>query len=134
MRMSRVLLAGVAVAGAVATTSAFTANNTFTGLDNNVAGYGELTASGVNVSNIAYTPAALDATKLDKVEFTVDRDTTSMSAVMTLTNGGSATATNSASTCVSTATAGPTYKITCDITTDVAIAGFDKTALTVTSN
>ena len=134
MRMSRVLLAGVAVAGAVATTSAFTANNTFTGLDNSVAGYGEMVASGVNVSNIAYSPAALDATKLDKVVFTVDRDTTSMSAVMTLTNGGGATATDSSSTCLSTAAAGPVYKISCDVTTDIAITSFDKTALTVTSN
>jgi hypothetical protein len=134
MRMSRVLLAGVAVAGAAVTTTAFTNSNTFNTLDNSVAGYGEIAASGVNVSNIAYTPASLDATKLDKVVFTVDRDTTSMAAVMTLTNGGNATATDSTSVCTSTSTAGPVYKISCDITTDLAITGFDKTALTVTSN
>ena len=134
MRMSRVLLVGVAVAGAAVTTSAFTNSNTFTGLDNSVAGYGEVAASGVNVTNIAYTPTALDATKLDKVAFTVDRDTTTMSAVMTLTNAGAATSTDSSSTCLSTAAAGPVYKITCDITTDIAITSFDKTALTVTSN
>ena len=87
MRKSRVLLAGVAVAAAAITTSAFTASNTFTGLDNNVAGYGEVTAAGVNVSNIAYSPAALDATKLHSVVFTVDKDTTTMAAVMTLSLG-----------------------------------------------
>ena len=134
MRKSRVLLAGVAVAAAGVTTSAFTNSNTFTGLDNNVAGYGEMTASGVNVSNIAYHPAALDATMLHRVVFTVDQNTTTMSAIMTLTSGGGATATPSASTCTSSAAAGPVYKITCDLTADVAITAFDKTALTVTSN
>jgi hypothetical protein len=134
MRKSRLLLSGVAVAAAAAASSAFTASNTFNTLDNNVAGYGEMVASGVNVSNIAYAPAALDASKLHSVVFTVDKDTTSMSAVMTLTSGGAATATNSASSCLSTATAGPVYKITCDLTADVAFTAFDKTALTVTSN
>ena len=133
MRMSRVLLAGVAVAGAVATTSAFTASNTFTGLDNNVAGYGEVAATGVNVSNIASNPAPADATKLRSVVFTVDQDTTSMAAKMTLTLAGSATA-GSASTCVSAVAAGPVYSITCTLTADVAFTAFDKTALTVTSN
>ncbi len=133
MRMSRVLLVGVAVAGAAVTTSAFTASNTFTAVDNNVAGYGELAVSGVAVSNIAYTPAALDATKLHSVAFTVDKDTTSMSAVMTLSSGGTVTA-GSASTCTSTTAAGPVYKITCTLTADVAFTAFDKTALTVTSN
>ena len=77
MRMSRVLLAGVAVAGAVATTSAFTASNTITGGDD-TAGYGEVTVSGVAVSNVAYTPLSSNAAKLDNVIFTVAEDTTDM--------------------------------------------------------
>jgi hypothetical protein len=133
MRKSRVLLAGVAVAAAGVTTSAFTASNTFTpGLDN-VAGYGELAATGVAVSNIAYHPATLDATKLHNVVFTVDQDTTTMAARMTLTLAG-VVAGSSASTCVSTAAAGPVYTINCTLTADVLFASFDKTGLTVTSS
>ena len=130
MRKSRVLLAGVAIAAAGAATSAFTAGNTSEDLDNNVAGYGQLDVSGVNVSNIAYTPAS-DASLLDKVVFTVDMDVTSMSSRMTLSSGS--TALNSPSTCTP-ATSGAIYTISCDLTTDVAFEAFDKTALTVTSN
>jgi len=132
MRKSRVLLAGVAVAAAGAATSAFTAGNNFGTVDNNVAGYGELVTTGVAVSNIAYAPAVADATKLHSVVFTVDQDTTSMAARMTLTHTGTVV-TGSASTCVSSAAAG-VFKITCTLTADIAIVDFDKTALTVTSN
>jgi hypothetical protein len=133
MRMSRVLLVGVAVAGAAVTTSAFTASNTFTAVDNNVAGYGELVVSGAIVTNIAYTPAA-DATKLASVVFTSDENITGTSATMILTNGGSAVAA-SASTCVVGAwNAGTTSQpITCTLTTPVAFVDFDKTGLTVVS-
>ena len=133
MRKSRVLLAGVAVAAAAAATSAFTSSNTFTGLDNNVAGYGEVVATGVNVSNIAYTASTTDAAKLHSVTFTVDKDTTGtapagMTSKMTLYSGTSALI--NASTCVPTATT-----ITCTFdSTDVDFAAFNKTALTVTSN
>ncbi|MGY1721131.1 MULTISPECIES: hypothetical protein [unclassified Blastococcus] len=133
MRLSRVLLAGVAVAGVAATTSAFTASNNFSGVDNNVAGYGELTATGVAVSNIAYNPAA-DATKLASVVFTVGQDTSTMDAVMTLTSGDpDVVAPGSASTCVYSAS-GTTHLITCTLTTPVDFTSFDKTGLTVTSN
>jgi hypothetical protein len=128
MRMSRVLLAGVAVAAAGVTTSAFTASNTFTPGMDNVAGYGELTASGVAVTNIAYNPAT-DASKLQSVVFTVDTDTTTMAAKMTLTLSGAATATSSASVCSSTPTT-----ITCILTTPVAFQAFNMTGLTVTSS
>lgn len=131
MRLSRVLLAGVAVAGVAATTSAFTANNTFT-VDNNVAGYGELTATGVGVTNIAYNPVTSDASRLQSVVFTVDQDTTSMSARMTLSASGTPVAGGS-STCVY-ALDGTAHKITCTLGTPVLITSFDRTALTVTSN
>ena len=132
MRKSRVLLAGVAVAGAAVTTSAFTNTNTLSP-DNNVAGYGELAVSGVTVSNIAYNPLSSDATKLQSVVFTVDRDTTSMSSVMTLTFAGSVVS-GSTSTCASSVAAGPVYRITCTITAPIDIEDFDRTGLTVTSN
>jgi hypothetical protein len=67
MRKSRVLLAGVAVAAAGAATSAFTAGNTFApGVDGTVAGYGEATVSGANITAIDYNRAA-DQTLLASV-------------------------------------------------------------------
>ena len=129
MRKSRVLLAGVAVAAAAAATSAFTSSNTFT-VDNNVAGYGEMVASGVTVTNVAYAPATNDATKLHSVTFTVDKDTTSMAARMTLLSATSVVVADvSNPDCTSTATT-----ITCNLTTDLAFTAFTKTGLTVTSN
>jgi hypothetical protein len=133
MRKSRVLLAGVAVAAAGVTTSAFTAGNTFTAVDNNVAGYGELVATGVAVSNIAYTPAVSDASKLHVVVFTVDQDTSSMSAKMTLALGTTATPA-SASTCGYALSGGSVHQITCTLAADVPFTAFDKTGLTVVSN
>ena len=73
MRKSRVLLAGVAVAAAGVATSAFTASNDFTGLDNNVAGYGQVAVTGADVTNIAYTPAARTSASCDRVVFTSTR-------------------------------------------------------------
>src|SRR3954447_22919793 len=124
MRKSRVLLAGVAVAAAAAATSAFTAGNTFNSLDNNVAGYGDVTATGVNVSNIAYNPAVPDAAKLYSVVFTVDTDTSppGMTAKMTLYSGTTVVSSAANSTCVST-----TSTITCTLAPDILIASFDKT-------
>ncbi|MGY1803049.1 hypothetical protein ACI78T_07195 [Blastococcus sp. SYSU D00922] len=134
MRKSRVLLAGVAVAAAAVTTSAFTAGNTFTGLDNNVAGYGEVTATGVNVNNIAYTPTTADSGRLQSVAFTVDQAVASpgMSARVTLYNGTTPIA-NGANTCVYTMPASD-HILTCTFTTPPLISSFDKTSLTVTSN
>jgi hypothetical protein len=131
MRKSRVLLAGVAVAAAGAATSAFTASNDFTAVDNNVAGYGELAVTGVGVTNIAYTPSTSDAAKLHVVVFTVDTDTTApnMSAKMTLYSGASVASAPTNSPCVSTTTT-----VTCTLSTDLLFTGFNKTGLTVTSN
>ena len=134
MRMSRVLLVGVAVAGAAATTSAFTAGNNFSTVDNNVAGYGELTATGVAVSNIAYTPTTADAGRLQSVAFTVDQAVASpgMSARMTLYNGTTPIA-SGANTC-GYAVIGSDHVVTCTMTSPPLISSFDKTSLTVTSN
>lgn len=134
MRKSRVLLAGVAVAAAAAGTSAFTNSNDFTGVDNNVAGFGHMTASGVAVTNVHYDTGT-DISKIHDVVFTVDKDTASMTDVMTLSSGSTSTTpvAGSASSCVSGGT-GPTYTITCSLTTDLDITAFDNTNLTVTSN
>ncbi|WP_346621017.1 hypothetical protein [Blastococcus montanus] len=134
MRKSRVLLAGVAVAAAGVTTSAFTAGNDFTAVDNNVAGYGELIATGVAVSNIAYTPTTADSGRLQSVAFTVDQAVASpgMSARMTLYSGTTPIASGE-NTC-SYALSGSIHVVTCSLTTPPLISSFDKTSLTVTSN
>src|SRR5689334_10349140 len=98
MRKSRVLLAGVAVAAAGVATSAFTTSNDFSGVDNNVAGYGQLAVSGATVTNIAYTPDA-DVSKLASVVFTTSNDITGASATMGLTLAGNPS-TGGANTCV----------------------------------
>jgi len=128
MRLSRVLIAGAAVAAAGFATSAFTASNDFTDVDDNVAGYGEIAVAGVGVTNIAYNPAVGDATKLHSVAFTVDTDTTTMASRMTLSLTGTVTP-GSASACSATATV-----ITCTLTADILFTAFDKTGLTVTSS
>lgn len=132
MRLSRVLLAGGAVAAAGIATSAFTASNTIT-VDDNVAGYDEAVVTGVAVSNIRYNPDA-DAAKLNNVVFTVGEDTTDMAATMTLYVDGTpdAVTASSGSSCLSAA-AGSVYTITCTLTTPVELTAFDKVGLTVVS-
>jgi hypothetical protein len=131
MRMSRVLLAGVAVAGAVATTSAFTASNTFTpgagALDDN-AGFAEMTVTGVAVSNVAYNPLAGDASKLDSVVFTVAEDTTDMKALLTVSTAGGPIASGAITCGAWTATL-----ITCDVPDTVNIQDVTKIGFTVVS-
>lgn len=133
MRLSRVLLAGAAVATAGIATSAFTASNNFAGVDNNVAGYGELVATGVTVNNIAYNPAPTDATRLRSVVFTVAADIPNQTARMSLFSGTTPTPA-SASTCAYSLSGASDHLITCTLTADVLFTAFDKTGLTVTSN
>jgi hypothetical protein len=130
--MSRVLLAGVAVAGAVATTSAFTASNTFapgaSGNDN-VAGFAEASVSGATITNIAYTPHS-DASQLASVVFQASNDFVgSTSAVMVL-KLGAATATGQANSCLVDAVA---EQITCTLTAPMPFVNFNVVALTVAS-
>jgi hypothetical protein len=128
MRKSRVLLAGVAVAAAAAATTAFTTSNDFTGVDNNVAGYGELAVSGATVTNIAYTPDT-DVSKLDSVTFTTSNDVTGNAATLGFTLAGTAS-TGAANTC----TIGVSGKaITCILTAPLLFSAFDKVGLTVVS-
>jgi hypothetical protein len=128
MRKSRVLLAGVAVAAAGVATSAYTASNTYT-LDNNVAGYGEVTVSGATITNIAYA-ADTDASKLATVTFTASNDIASTTATMML-KLGAVEATGQANSCTVN---GGTDTILCTLTAPVPFVNFNNLALTVTSN
>jgi hypothetical protein len=88
MRSSRMIVAGTVVAAAVASGTAMTAANV---VPDSVAGYGEGMVTGVEVTDISYTPLAADNTQLASVEFTVDKDVTSAVAenkvTMTLKSG-----------------------------------------------
>ncbi len=132
MRMSRVLLAGVAVAGAVATTSAFTNSNTFAPTasgDENVAGYGTAAVSGATITNIAYTPHS-DASELATVVFQASNNFSgSTNAVMTL-KLGTDPAVGGANSCAVDAT---TDRITCTLAIPMPFVNFNNLALTVTS-
>lgn len=128
MRLSRVLLAGVAVAGAVATTSAFTASNTETVADaDQKAGYGSVVVTGVEVTDIRYNPVSTDASLLDNVVFTATGNVTGQRAWLTLKNGTTQVATFD--TCTMTYTTATV--ITCTAGTNPAITSFDTVGLTV---
>ncbi len=87
MRMSRVLLAGVGIAAAVAATSAFTASNT---VPDSVAGFGQGAVTGAVVTDIHYVTNADDGTIVDAVEFTTTTDVTNNTSTMTLKIGADA--------------------------------------------
>jgi hypothetical protein len=133
MRKSRVLLAGVAVAAAAAGTSAFTTSNDFTGVDNNVAGYGELEVSGAKIVNIAYTPDA-DVSKLASVTFTAGEQINGAVATMGLTFEGDPVALSDNDCVVGAWDAVEAEQfIVCTLDAPVLFEGFDKLGLTVVS-
>jgi hypothetical protein len=123
MRKSRVLLAGVAVAAAAVTTSAFTASNT---VQDSVAGYATADVTGAEATDITYVLDATDAALVDSIDFEVVEDITGMQAVLTLTDGG---VTIDTITCdLDTFAAGT--PVSCD-TADTPLVDFDGIALTV---
>ncbi len=71
MRLSRVLLAGAAVAAAGIATSAFTAGND---VQDSVAGYGDSVVSGAETSNINYVLNATDKSVVDQIHFELVED------------------------------------------------------------
>jgi hypothetical protein len=84
MRLSRVLLAGAAVAAAGIATSAFTASND---VPNSVAGYGQGLVTGAEIDTIHYVRNDDDGTILDAVEFTVLTNISTATSTMTLKTG-----------------------------------------------
>ena len=130
MRMSRVLLAGVVVAGAAVTTSAFTAGNT---VQSSVAGYGSATVTGATTANINYVLDGTDKSLVDSIVFDLNEDMTvplteGLQAWLLLSDSGSAV--GAAVQCSIGAYASSVTPVTCSIP-DTAIASFDGVALTV---
>jgi hypothetical protein len=81
MRLSRVLLAGAAVAAAGIATSAFTASNT---VNDSVAGYDEAVVSGATVTDIDYNINATDSSVLDSIDFVATENVSGMQAILQL--------------------------------------------------
>jgi hypothetical protein len=130
MRLSRVLLAGAAVAAAGIATSAFTTSND---VQESVAGYGKETVSGVTTSDIKYV---LDASKtqVTEINFKVTEDLdpatyADVAAFLQLaeTDG---TLVGGPQACVIGTFSVDHTPINCNIT-DVLVDGFDSIALTV---
>jgi hypothetical protein len=132
MRKSRLLIAGVAVAAAGVATSAFTASNTFApGADTAIAGYGEATVSGANVTAIHYNRDSTDQSLLAEVVFDSDSDLSGLGpneATLTLKTGTGVSAAFLASYGCTIAS-GPTT-ITCTVG-DKTFADFDTVGLAV---
>jgi hypothetical protein len=130
MRKSRVLLAGVVVAGAAVTTSAFTAGNT---VQTSVAGYGSATVTGATTANINYVLDGTNKSLVDSIVFELNEDMTvplaeGLEAWLQLSNGGSTV--GSAVQCSIGAYASSVTPVTCSIP-NTAIASFNGVALTV---
>lgn len=85
MRKSRVLLAGVAVAAAGVTTSAFTASNT---VPSSTAGYAAATVTGATATKINYVLDPVDKSLVDEVNFEITEDITNMQVFLTLRQNG----------------------------------------------
>ncbi len=128
MRKSRVLLAGVAVAAAGAATSAFTAGNTFEpGVDQAIAGYGEATVTGANITAIHYNRDTTNQSLLASVVWETDTDLSSLGAndaTLTLSKAGVFVESYGCTI------APVTFEITCTVG-DVTFEDFNKAGLAV---
>ncbi len=124
------LLAGLAISGG----SAFTGSNTFSGTSGTkTAGYGEVTASGVTVTDVDYNLSATDSSKLASVLFTTTTDMTGKTAKMTLRDSADAVVVATDCSSAAESLAGVltgNYVITCD-NADTQLDSFTAVGLTV---
>ena len=126
MRLSRVLIAGAAVAAAGIATSAFTASND---VPNSVAGYDEATVTGATVTKIEYVVNATDTSLLDSVKFTATQNIATMKAYLQLQEADGDPV-GSPITCTVGAYGGTSTPVTC-LTPGREITSFEGLALTV---
>jgi hypothetical protein len=133
MRTSRVVFAGIAVAAAAATTSAFTASNT---VADSLAGYGQDTVTGVHATDIRFTQSATDPSLLAAVEFTTTENVSvgHYTATMVLKTAASGTAVGAGSNGVAgvySCDVSVANKVTCAVTDTPSIATVGTVGLTV---
>jgi hypothetical protein len=132
MRLSRVLLAGAAVATAGIATSAFTAGND---VQDSVAGYGSATVTGADTTNIDYVLDVTDKSEVTAINFDVSQNldvavTEGLVAFLQLQDGNGDPV-GSALPCVVDDFAVDHTPIDCALPADTKIASFDGIALTV---
>ena len=127
MRRSHLLLAGLGLTAVAVTGTAFTAANTFTNATN-IAGHGQMTATGATVTNIAYT-LDTDVSKISAVTFTTSSNITGRTARLQLKQGSTIVSTHTCDT--SAVYSGGSMTVPCAITTPADITSFDTTAFTV---
>ena len=130
MRMSRVLLAGVAVSAAAVTTSAFTAGNT---VQDSVAGYGSATVTGATTAHINYLLDGTDKSLVDTIEFELVEDLDAavaegLAAWLQLQDGDGDPVGSAVSCTIGAFTT--VTPVSCSIN-DTAVASFEGVALTV---
>jgi hypothetical protein len=130
MRSSHVLLAGVAVAAAAVTTSAFTASNT---VPASVAGFGQGAVTGATITDIHYIANTGDGTILDGVELTSTTNLTGKTVTMTLkTTGGTVVVGTPYSCTIKDAWDATDIVMECDTTGSTRrFADFDSVGVTV---
>ena len=126
MRKSHLALAGLGVTVAAVTGSAFTAANNFTA-PTNVAGYGQMTATGATITNVAYTLAS-DVSKVSAVTFTTTTDISGKTARLQLRQGSTIVSTH---TCDTSGAFAASMTVPCTITTPADLTSFDTTGFTV---
>jgi hypothetical protein len=128
MRMSRVLLAGGAVAVAAVATTAFTGSNTFD-VTTTVVGYGEVETSGIHVTSVVYNRDAADPTLLEDVVFESAEasDISGLTTTMSLRLGGVLVSHHD---CGVPAGSGGAWTITCPAA-DAPFSTFDAVGLSV---
>ena len=127
MRKSRVLLAGVAVAAAGVTTSAFTASNT---VPPSTAGYGAAAVSGATATKIVYVLDATDKALTDGINFEISQDVTGMQAFLVLRSGGPTGAVVGSPVTCTVGTRGTVSPVTCPLS-DRPLVEFDAIGLTI---
>ena len=128
MRRSHLLLAGLGVTAVAVTGSAFTAENPFTATTN-IAGYGQMTASGATITNIAYTLNSV--AEVTQVTFTTSTDIQGKTARLQLRTANGATLL-STDTCVTSGTyASGSMTVPCTLAAPADVATFDTTAFVV---
>ena len=132
MRKSTLVLTAAGITAAAITGSAFTASNDMSGVPaDKYAGYGEVTVSGVHVTDIQYHPLTADNTLLDTVTFTATESLTAgETATMVLKNSSTPIRATPYS-CTFTPPASGSTTITCTADDTPAITGFDGVGLTV---
>lgn len=136
MHKSTKVLVGLGAAGLIAAGgSALTAGQTMPA--GSKVGYGDVTVSGLTVSDIQYVVSSTDGSKIDVIKFvTSDAAAANSKGTLTVSNSTDALVVSGldCGVAVSDGAATPKYIYTCDPSTDPAAVDVVKVGLTVTKS